>query len=392
MSTNTLARGVAQVSLGSSAGTHGDWSVQGAMSQGDVAGWLVSGSYVTHMPARHAYDAGMSYALQRYDGTNAAALSAMAGGNRYAAVLYAFDAWTINSRVSLLYGGQYARYGYLENPLFSPRARVTLAATTTLRLSAGAAQRVIAPGAEEFSPSMVAGTWLPPERTFAPLAGTSFAPERTVSYDVSAEQDLSPTTVLGVRAFHQQTDDQLVTLFGLGTVERPAADLGHYYAASVGDVIARGWTVSLRQVIGERVHGSVDYTVTSSDWQSTPEGDLVSLRLPGVVRQGAERVQDVTAAVDTTVPVTETHVVALYRISTGYAGGTVGALGAGVAARFDVQVSQSLPFMDFSSAHWEMLVGVRNLFHDASEDASVYDELLVTRPPKRIVGGLTLRF
>ena len=44
--------------------------------------------------------------------------------------------------------------------------------------------------------------------------------------------------------------------------------------------------------------------------------------------------------------------------------------------------------MDFANAHWEMLVGVRNLFRDAADEASVYDELLVVRPPKRIVGGL----
>ncbi len=391
MSTSTLARGVAQVSLGSSAGRHGDWSVQAAMSQGDVAGFMVSGSYVTHMPARHAYSTGLSYSLQRYDGTDPAALSTMTDGNRNAAVLYAFDAWTISPRVSVTYGGEYAKYGYIENALFSPRARLTIAPTTTLRLTVGAGQREIAPGAEEFSPSMVAGTWLPPERTFAPIAGTTFTPERSVTFDVTAEQDLSPTTVLGVRAFKQDTDDQMVTLFGLGNVERQAADLGHYYVGSVGDVAARGWTVSLRQVIGERVHGSVDYTVTTAEWQSTSDSDMVSLRLPGVARQN-ERIQDVTAAIDTQVPITETHVVALYRISNGYAGGAVGALGPMVAARFDVQVSQSLPFMDFSSAHWEMLVGVRNLFHDASDDASVYDELLVTRPPKRIVGGLTLRF
>ena len=119
---------------------------------------------------------------------------------------------------------------------------------------------------------------------------------------------------------------------------------------------------------------------------------MVSLRLPGVARADTNGVQDVTTAIDTDVPVTETHVFALYRISTGYAGGAVDALGPMLAARFDVQVSQSLPFMDFSSAHWEMLVGVRNLFRDAADDASVYDELLVVRPPKRIVGGLTLRF
>ena len=65
---------------------------------------------------------------------------------------------------------------------------------------------------------------------------------------------------------------------------------------------------------------------------------------------------------------------------------------AGLDGRFDVQVRQSLPFLDFSSAKWEMLVTVRNFFRDATTDQSIYDELLVVRPPKRIVGGLTLRF
>ena len=59
---------------------------------------------------------------------------------------------------------------------------------------------------------------------------------------------------------------------------------------------------------------------------------------------------------------------------------------------FDVQVTQSLPFMNFANAQWEMLLGVRNLFRDVVDEASMYDELLVVRPPKRIVGGLTLRF
>jgi hypothetical protein len=39
-----------------------------------------------------------------------------------------------------------------------------------------------------------------------------------------------------------------------------------------------------------------------------------------------------------------------------------------------------------------MLVGVRNFFRDPAIDQSIYDELLVVRPPKRIVGGLTLHF
>ena len=61
-------------------------------------------------------------------------------------------------------------------------------------------------------------------------------------------------------------------------------------------------------------------------------------------------------------------------------------------ARFDLQVNQALPFMNFGASQWEMLVGVRNLFHESLANASVYDELLVVRPPKRIVGGLTVKF
>ncbi len=61
-------------------------------------------------------------------------------------------------------------------------------------------------------------------------------------------------------------------------------------------------------------------------------------------------------------------------------------------SRFDVQLHQSLPFMDFSTAKWEMLLGVRNFFRETAGDQSVFDELLVVRPPKRIVGGLTMRF
>jgi hypothetical protein len=48
--------------------------------------------------------------------------------------------------------------------------------------------------------------------------------------------------------------------------------------------------------------------------------------------------------------------------------------------------------MNFLRAEWEMLVGVRNLFRESFAEASVYDELLVARPPKRLVGGITVKF
>jgi hypothetical protein len=105
----------------------------------------------------------------------------------------------------------------------------------------------------------------------------------------------------------------------------------------------------------------------------------------------------VSTSVETAVPETSTRVLVLYRVSNGFAyPATAESAAAGehpqLDARFDVQVRQSLPFMDFSSAKWEALFAVRNFFREIAGDQSVYDELLVVRPPKRIVGGITLKF
>jgi hypothetical protein len=82
----------------------------------------------------------------------------------------------------------------------------------------------------------------------------------------------------------------------------------------------------------------------------------------------------------------------LYKLNAAYdAARTLGAV-SGANARFDVQVNQSLPFLNFSNAQWEMLVAVSNLFKEDWAESSVYDELFVVRPPKRVLGGVTVRF
>ena len=82
----------------------------------------------------------------------------------------------------------------------------------------------------------------------------------------------------------------------------------------------------------------------------------------------------------------------LYKLNTGFARTSTDRNPLGVDSRFDVQVNQALPFLNFTSADWELLVTVCNLFRDQTAERSVYDELLVLRPPKRIVGGVSVRF
>lgn len=386
-------RGIAFVSLNAPTGA-GDWNVRGAMTQGDVASWVVAGSYVRRSPASHQYEAGLLYSMQRYQAGNPAALAAVADGHRSAAAVYAYDRWALRPGVTLHYGARYARYDYLQDGgLFSPRVGVTVSPTDVLRLRFAASRRELAPGAEEFVPQDAFGVWLPPERTFSPVsARRGFQAERVEHYEVAAEHDMGGGVVMGVRAFRQSVNDQVVTLFGV-SLPRGTADVGHYYVASGGDLEARGWGIGLSRALTGHVRGSLDYTRTEAAWvRQAPDGRVLSLVARSTNRSDTETVHDLTTSVETQIPVTATRVYVLYKLNSAFAAADAAEAHGRLGARFDVQVNQALPFLNFTAAQWEMLFTVRNLFREDLLDASMYDELLVVKPPKRIVGGLTVRF
>ncbi|MBI4266308.1 MAG: TonB-dependent receptor [Acidobacteria bacterium] len=387
-----LPGGVAFLTLEAPTGG-GDWTMRGAITQGDLSSWILAGSYVRRPSGAHRYQAGMSYGMQRYQGGNADALAAVSDGGRNVGAMYAYDDWAVNSRLSVSYGAKYARYDYLATRgLLSPRASVTVAPAPhdTFRVRATLSRRAVAPGAEEFIPPST-GLWLPPERTFSTISTrNAFVPEHIDHLEVAAERSWAGDILVGVRAFRQNVDDQLVTLFGVGLPDRAAASVGHYYVASGGDVDARGWGVSVSREVSEGIRASVDYTRVDSTWsRRPPDVALLSSAAASVLRD-EEHIHDVTTSFESLVPVTDTRLFVVYKVNTGFADAS--APGARAGTRFDVQVNQSLPFMNFTSAQWEMLVAVRSLFREALLDASVYDELLVLRPPKRIVGGVTVRF
>ncbi len=199
--------------------------------------------------------------------------------------------------------------------------------------------------------------------------------------------------MIGVRAFKQDVDGQVVTLFGLAQPNSPVASIGHYYTASGGDFDARGWGLRFARTMLEGVRASIDYTVTDANWVR-PGADSAQLSrvAASAVRTDSERTYDLRAAVESEVPQTATRFFVVYRVNSGFASVEADALQRNIGARFDVQVNQGLPFLNFATAQWEMLVAVRSMFRDGLSDASVYDELLALRAPTRIVGGLSVRF
>ncbi len=390
-STDNFARGIAYLALGAPVGEHADWTVRAALTQGDIASWILAGEYTTRAPATHRYDVGYSYSMQRYDNGTAVAVRSFTDGSRSAGALYAFDTFTVSPKLTVAYGGRYARYDYLDGPgLLSPRASVTVSPADHLRVSALVSHRATAPGAEEFLPPGDAGVWLPPQRTFSSLVpGQPLEAEQTNHVELEVERDLTASAAISLRAFRQHVANQFVTMFGVDMPGSPAAHLGHYFVDNTGDIDAAGLGAGFRAVLANRVHGSVEYTIARARW-TTGDALYALLLTPSSVRMAPEQVHDLSTSIETEVPETSTRVVVLYRISNAFA--TTASDRPAVDGRFDVQVRQSLPFMDFSAARWEMLVAVRNFFRDAAPDQSIYDELLVVRPPKRIVGGLTLKF
>jgi hypothetical protein len=129
-------------------------------------------------------------------------------------------------------------------------------------------------------------------------------------------------------------------------------------------------------------------------WHNPESSDRsrMARRLPSALRDATERVHDVTTSLETEFPQSSTRVFVLYKVNSGYirADGTTPT--PGLDGRWDLQVNQALPFMRFTNANWEMLVAVRNLFRESFAETSVYDELLVARPPKRLLGGITVKF
>ena len=389
-----VPRGVAYMSIGAPAAS-GRWDVRASMSQSDVSAWVIAGSFTSRIATSHDSAFGVSYSTQQYQNAHARGPSRWRPSpttTRNVGEIYGSDRWTVSPTFALDYGARYAHYDYLRRrSLLSPRIGFTLTPFTNTRVIANVAQRMLAPGAEEFLPATTVGPWLPPERTFTPLEGENFRVERARFYDVGVEHEFDGAYVLGVRRFQQRVDNQMATLFGLPVSGGPKSP-GHYVVANAGAVDAEGWAVRLSSAPSQRIRGfdrlqrrRARTGCRAATWRRSPSGRR------DAIRPRNEDIHDLTTSLETDVPQTATRVFLLYKVNNAFARGD-DPTHPSLDYRFDVQVNQALPFMPFSSAaRWEVLVGLRNLFRDPNDAGSIYDELLVVRPPKRVIGGVLIQ-
>lgn len=385
-----LPRGIAYVAVSAPVGSIGHWRVQGATGAADMSSWAVLAEYRSSERRRHAFTLGVSYSTE-FDQSSQSSPTADVSSSRSVGGLYGFDRWQVGSDLRLDYGLRLDRYDYVSgSTLASPHlgARVTVLPSTYL--TALASRRTVAPGADEFLPPPSAGPWLPPERTFAPLvAGTGFTAERVGQYALGLEHRFggAAAPAVAVERFLQATGDQGAMVFSAD-----AGDAEHYRVAAPGSVDVDGWTVRVSSRLAPHVRGTFDYTRGLADWRAGADAEAIRGLGLALVRPGRERLQDLTAVIEASVPRTSTRLTIVYRASRAQGPTSAAFVPTLANGRFDLEVHQTLPFKPLNGGTSEVLFGVRTLYHDLCDVASLYDELLTLAPPLRVVGGVRLKF
>ena len=233
-----------------------------------------------------------------------------------------------------------------------------------------------APGGDLLTLSTVAAS---PAITWARLE-EGLVPGKARHLEVGVDRALSSNAHIRTKLFAEQQQDALVTVFRDGTP----------IVRNAGMLAAKGFGVTLGRRFGRAVDGSVTYTFG----QTRRSGRVPFQTAPVTSFEHAE-FHDLAARVETFIGWTDTRVAALCRLNSLAESNTptlTGARGSSTSTRFDVQLTQGLPFLEpLTRADWELLLAVRNMFYEASQ-AGFLDELAVQDPPTRVVGGISVRF
>ncbi len=351
----------------------GHWSLNGLVAERESATWRMAGDFV--------FEPGGGHQVQVATGYGTRALRPLGIGadqvrlDRGVGAVSFQDRWQATEHAATTLGGRYSYAGFLEQSNhFDPIVGLEYRRDEKTRLRGSVRMQTLVPGGDVLTVSTVSSA---PAAAFAVLDG-GLRPERVRHYEAGLDQDFGGGITVEAHTFYEEVRDQLVNQFETGRAP-------HSLRVSNGSWLAsRGMGVKVSRRFGDVVHGSMTYTY-GHGWRH----DLGALSAPIAFRDGD--FHDLAARLETVIEGTDTRVVAFCRLNR-LSGDLEHTAGAVTNTRFDVQVSQGLPFLGaLTRADWDVLVAVRNLYYEASEGGAL-DEMAVAHPPKRVLGGISVRF
>jgi hypothetical protein len=375
------------------------WLVSAQLLESALSSWAGRAEYVSSDLGGHKLATGVTYGNFLYGdlGEFRPPESVLGKGLRdkrsaeWFGSVYTSDTFLLGS-ATVHAGIAFQYFDYLDREAYaSPRFEVSypLGSGETTVLRGVLDHRLQAPGGEDIGLlSQVAYS-----SVYGPApARRSLRAESTTKLGLALEHRLSSRTRLAVRLFQENATDQLVRAF-LDDGIRGGA--GHFVVGNQGNFRTRGVGFALAQTLGP-MEGSVGYTFGKVLGPAVPAPILAAPPVASDQALASEpEVHDVTTTLGTSIDSTQTRLQAAYRViyHPGLAPGVSSSLNRNnVDSRFSVQVFQLLPFVGWNGTQWELMVAVRNLFYDDIEKASILDELSVIDAPRRVLGGVTVRF
>ena len=350
----------------------GRWSLGGLVAERESTTWRMAAEFVIEPMEGHEVRAATGYG-SRYLRPQEAAEGLQDRGVGAVAVE---DRWTIGDEVTATLGGRYSHVGFLADANhFDPSASLALArGERSLRATVSAG--TVAPGGDILTINSMASA---PAMTFAVL-DDGLRAERLLRYELAVDQQLGGTSV-GAFTFYEDVRDRLMNAF------EGAAEARSLRIFNGGGASARGLGVTVGRCFGDAIRGSMSYTWGRSRRDGETHGDVIAVAGP----DGG--FHDFAARVETVIEGTDTRLIAFYRLNRMSGDEEESAVAASpTSTRFDVQLSQGLPFLGaVTRADWDFLFAVRNLFYETAEGA-ILDEIAVVNPPKRVLGGISVRF
>jgi hypothetical protein len=354
------------------------WSVGGLLAESEGRTWRTAAEFVLEPGGGHEIQTGAGYGA----GHTRALLptDSQPLGDRPVGAFFIKDRWRVGRRLTTTLGTRYTYIGFLSDSHHADAVvEVELEGDPGTLVRGSLATRTLAPGGDLLTLSTMSAS---PAITWAHL-DPGLRPSRTLSAEFGMDHSFRTGGRVGAFAFRERTRDQLWTVFDAGNALR---------VRNAGSVGVQGVGFTVGQGFGSAFKGSVTYRFGRG---SRVDGSALQARAAALGFEEAD-FHDVVARVETFIGWTNTRVAALYRINAlsedNEEHPASGIEGTVATTRFDVQVTQGLPFLQpLTQADWEVLLAVSNLFYEASE-VGFFDELAVQDPPTRVAGGISVRF
>jgi hypothetical protein len=349
----------------------GEWAVSGLLSDDQRSNWRMAGEFSGEPWEGHAVRVGTGYGTWVPHPLFTGDSVVIGAGSAFVE-----DRWSLSDSVTATLGARYSYIGFVtDRNHVDPRVALQGETPDGSRFQASFHAITVAPGGD------VVGVFAQAPSSALAFAATDpeLRPERVLRFSLGASHPFGATSV-GLRLLQETESDQFLNHFD-------RADAPQVLLITNGrELQVRGVGVSLSRQIAKSLAASVSYTYGQA-WRSEAGMD------PGLfVSFKDARFQDVACRLEAMLDASETRLVALYRVNALRSGTEGVSSGPVVSTRFDVEIRQGLPFLGaLTRADWELLVAMRNLFY-TDDEAGLLDEFAVVNPPKRVLGGIAVRF